>query len=294
MISPVIAAILFAAGIAILIAFFAPTTRNSMLKIDQRRQSLIERVQRSLKLAGMPDYTPIFAIVSMLGVTLVVAMILLVLVGSFWIIILAPILVLISWNIFIRLRQKAFLTRATDELIPFFNRIATGVQADRPVPQAYVEAVRESNLLREMLDDSAAKITAGATFTDALLETIDTVPLRMWALFVRQLELHDQMGGNLGKALEETISQINEMLQLQAEARADYAAQARQQQIIFIIPLLGLLAFAFLVPGGRELMTPLVTTIPGIIISVLGLSVMYAGYWFSGKQLKSIEEKLAF
>ena len=294
MISPVIAAILFAAGIAILIAFFAPTTRNSMLKIDQRRQSLIERVQRSLKLAGMPDYTPIFAIVSMLGVTLVVAMILLVLVGSFWIIILAPILVLISWNIFIRLRQKAFLTRATDELIPFFNRIATGVQAGRPVPQAYVEAVRESNLLREMLDDSAAKITAGATFTDALLETIDTVPLRMWALFVRQLELHDQMGGNLGKALEETISQINEMLQLQAEARADYAAQARQQQIIFIIPLLGLLAFAFLVPGGRELMTPLVTTIPGIIISVLGLSVMYAGYWFSGKQLKSIEEKLAF
>ena len=294
MISPVIAAILFAAGIAILIAFFAPTTRNSMLKIDQRRQSLIERVQRSLKLAGMPDYTPIFAIVSMLGVTLVVAMILLVLVGSFWIIILAPILVLISWNIFIRLRQKAFLTRATDELIPFFNRIATGVQAGRPVPQAYVEAVRESNLLREMLDDSAAKITAGATFTDALLETIDTVPLRMWALFVRQLELHDQMGGNLGKALEETISQINEMLQLQAEARADYAAQARQQQIIFIIPLLGLLAFAFLVPGGRELMTPLVTTIPGIIISILGLSVMYAGYWFSGKQLKSIEEKLAF
>jgi Flp pilus assembly protein TadB len=294
MISPVIAAILFASGIAILIAFFAPTTRNSMLKIDQRRQSLIERVQRSLKLAGMPDYTPIFAIVSMLGVTLVVAMILLVLVGSFWIIILAPILVLISWNIFIRLRQKAFLTRATDELIPFFNRIATGVQAGRPVPQAYVEAVRESNLLREMLDDSAAKITAGATFTDALLETIDTVPLRMWALFVRQLELHDQMGGNLGKALEETISQINEMLQLQAEARADYAAQARQQQIIFIIPLLGLLAFAFLVPGGRELMTPLVTTIPGIIISVLGLSVMYAGYWFSGKQLKSIEEKLAF
>ena len=221
-------------------------------------------------------------------------MILLVLVGSFWIIILAPILVLISWNIFIRLRQKAFLTRATDELIPFFNRIATGVQAGRPVPQAYVEAVRESNLLREMLDDSAAKITAGATFTDALLETIDTVPLRMWALFVRQLELHDQMGGNLGKALEETISQINEMLQLQAEARADYAAQARQQQIIFIIPLLGLLAFAFLVPGGRELMTPLVTTIPGIIISILGLSVMYAGYWFSGKQLKSIEEKLAF
>ena len=294
MISPVIAAILFAAGIAILIAFFAPTTRNSMLKIDQRRQSLIERVQRSLKLAGMPDYTPIFAIVSMLGVTLVVAMILLVLVGSFWIIILAPILVLISWNIFIRLRQKAFLTRATDELIPFFNRIATGVQAGLPVPQAYVEAVRESNLLREMLDDSAAKITAGATFTDALLETIDTVPLRMWALFVRQLELHDQMGGNLGKALEETISQINEMLQLQAEARADYAAQARQQQIIFIIPLLGLLAFAFLVPGGRELMTPLVTTIPGIIISILGLSVMYAGYWFSGKQLKSIEEKLAF
>ena len=294
MISPVIAAILFAAGIAILIAFFAPTTRNSMLKIDQRRQSLIERVQRSLKLAGMPDYTPIFAIVSMLGVTLVVAMILLVLVGSFWIIILAPILVLISWNIFIRLRQKAFLTRATDELIPFFNRIATGVQAGRPVPQAYVEAVRESNLLREMLDDSAAKITAGTTFTDALLETIDTVPLRMWALFVRQLELHDQMGGNLGKALEETISQINEMLQLQAEARADYAAQARQQQIIFIIPLLGLLAFAFLVPGGRELMTPLVTTIPGIIISILGLSVMYAGYWFSGKQLKSIEEKLAF
>lgn len=294
MVSPIVAAVLFALGIAILIAYFAPTTTSSMLRIDQRRQSLVERMRRALQLAGFPDYTPIAAIIALVATTVFIAMVLFMLFKSIFVIVAAPIIVLVSWQIFIRQRQKAFLTRATDELIPFFNRIATGVQSGRPVPQAYIEAVQESRLLREMLDDSAAQITAGVPFVEALVGTIDEVPLRMWALFVRQLELHDQMGGNLGKALEETLTQINEMLQLQSEARADYAAQMRQQQIIFIIPLLGIAAFALLVPGGREIILPLFTQPIGWFVLAIGGGVMYGGYWFGTKQLKSIEEKLAF
>lgn len=294
MVSPIVAAILFAIGMAILIAFFAPTTTASMLRISDRRSSIIEKMRRSLQLAGMPDYTPVFAIISLLAVTFLTAVIIVMLTNTWFLAALAPIFVFISWQLFVRSRQKAFLTRATDELVPFFNRIATGVQAGRPVPQAYVDSVYESNLLRKLLDDSAAQITAGVPFVEALLSTIDDVPLRMWALFVRQLELHDEMGGNLAQALEETLTQINEMLQLQAEARADYAAQARQQQIIAVIPIAGIVLFAVAIPGGRELILPLVTTVPGLIITAIGCSIMYGGYWFSSKQLKSIEDKLAF
>jgi Flp pilus assembly protein TadB len=193
--------------------------------------------------------------------------------------------------IYVRERRKRFLERASDELVPFLNRIATAVVSGQPAQQAYLDAVEESTWLRDVLEDSAAKISSGERFSHALLETLPLLPLRMWSVFVRQLELYEEVGGDVGRAIEKSVSQVNSMLQLQAEARADYTVQSWQQRIIILIVLGATLIWGLIDPSrvSRVISSPV-----GIGGIVIGLLIIVFGIWFLQKQLKDLERKLSF
>jgi Flp pilus assembly protein TadB len=291
--SSILAAFIFALGVALVFFWFAPGPISEVFSRPIREKNLQERLQRNLRLAGVFDQAPTVIIFALLGAILAVAIVVGVVLSNFLLgIIIAVIAVPGAAHYMLMSRQRGYMNRAADDLAPFLNRIATATKSGKPVQSAYIEAVEEANELRRVLADSAAKMTAGMRFRDAIVETIPLLPFRMWSVFVRQLEAHDEGGGDISSAIEETVRQTNEVLMLHAEARSSYAAQARQQKLIVIVALGGVAFFAFV--NGLALLSVLWTTAVGWVALALAAAVMGGGLWFSRKQLSDIEKKQAF
>jgi len=293
--TPLTAVVAFCAGFLILYLFAIPGPHRIDLTGPGAPMDIRERLQRAMHSAGMFDQAPSIILVGLSVVTVLAGLLLARTLGNIFIgFILAAIFVSVGTYLYLINRQRNFMGRASDELVPFLNKMATSVGAGMPAQQAYLQAVEDSVVLRELLEDSAAKISTGERFSTALIETLPILPLRMWAVFVRQLELYEEVGGDVTGAIQSTVTQVNQMLQLQAEARADYAIQSKQQKLIIGILLGGLGAFIFVVPNGKEMTKSLVTDPVGIIGLVLGLGVIAFGLWFLNKQLRDVEKKLAF
>jgi Flp pilus assembly protein TadB len=291
--SGVLAAFLFALGVALMLFYFAPgPLTDAFASYPERRRSMQENLSRSLRLAGLFSQTPTVVIVALTAVIITTGLVITVVLGSFFGFLIALVLVPAVAHYMLMVRQRDYMNRAADELGPFLNRIATTTKAGRPVQSAYVEAVEESSELKRVLAESAAQMTAGRRFRDALIDTIPLLPFRMWSIFVRQLEAHDEGGGDITSAIEETVTQTNEVLMLHAEARATYAAQARQQKLIAVIAIGGV-AF-FILTNGVQTMQVLWTTVAGYFVLALAFAIMGFGFWFSRKQLTDIEKKQAF
>lgn len=292
--SPYIASFLIFSGLLIIYLLALPGGQRIDFSDPDAPLSLNDRFANSLRKAGIFDKAPSIYILAVLAATVALALFLIIYFKNPLAALPAPLIVFAGLQYYLNIKQRRFLDRAYDELIPFLNKIATSVAAGKPIQQAYIDSVDEANALNEILSDSAAKIAAGAPFAETLVETIPLLPLRMWAVFVRQLELYSETGGDFSGSLQSTIKQVNEMIQLQAEARADYSAQARQQQIIFLVPAAMIVIWTFFLPGGAKTMSLLITTVPGLIALFSGLTILGFGFWFLNKQLKEIQSRLAF
>jgi len=287
--------LLLCLALAILALFVLPgRQRIRLISESGERTPLAQRVQRSLQLAGMFDATPSLFVLSIVVIAVILGVIIALATSNPLTALFGPPIVIFGTQMMIYRRQRRFLNRAIDELIPFLNRVLTAVKSGRPMQEAYLDAVAEAKVLREILGESAAKIAAGAPFAETLVETLPDLPLRMWATFVRQVELYEQVGGDVATGIERTVSQINQMLQLQREARADVAMQARQQHLIVVMLAAGLFATVFVVEGGTDRIALLFNNLAGIIGGLFGLSVMIGGVWFLNRQIRDIERKLSF
>lgn len=292
--TPFIAATLIFVGLLVIYLLAIPGSQRIEFGDPAEPTPLGERLQNTLRSAGIFDQAPSLYILAALAATAALAVFLVIYFGNVLAAIPAPFIVFAGIYIYIFNKQRRFLDRAYDEMVPFLNKIATSAAAGKPVQQAYLDAVESSGILKEILSDSAAKIASGAPIGDTLVETIPILPIRMWAVFVRQIELYSETGGDFSGSINKTIKQINEMLQLQAEARADYSAQLRQQQIIFAVPVAMIIIWTFFLPGGASTMKLLVTTGSGLLALFAGLVVLGFGFWFLNKQLRQIQERLAF
>jgi Flp pilus assembly protein TadB len=291
--NPVVISVLLTLGLAILLLFTIPGKQNIGSSVKNKGAGLRERIKKSLHSAGLFDQAPSIIAIALVAIISITALIFFKFVG--WPgIILAIVAVLFSAQMYLIHRQKAFMSRAHDEMVPFLNRIATSVGSGVPAPKAYMQAVEEANVLKEVLEESAAKIATGEKFTNALLETLPLLPLRMWAVFVRQIELYEEVGGDAETTIQATVNQVNQMLQLQAEARADFAAIVFQQRIIILIVVLGLVGLFLVLPNGSEMLMVLLTTPIGIFGLVIGISVILLGLWVVSRSLRDIERKMSF
>lgn len=292
--NPLVASVLLVVGAAILFFFVMPGEQRIDLTGPGAPLDLRERMARALRAAGIFDQAPSLILIFLGCVTALVAILLTIALGFPWGLILAPVFVFTCTHLYLMHRQRQWIGRAHDELIPFFNRMATSIGGNMPAARAYTQAVMESTVLREVLEPSAAKLASGASFAPTLVETLPVLPLRMWSVFVRQIELYEEVGGDLGETIQSTVRQVNKMLQLQAEARADYAIQAKQQQLIILILISGFVGMVFFVPNGKEMFATLLTSLPGLVGLCTGLAVIAFGLWFLNKQLRDVERKLNF
>jgi Flp pilus assembly protein TadB len=292
MTSPLLIAIVFSLGLAILAFLALPGRQRIRFSEPGSRLNLRERLVNGLREAGIFDQSPSIFLLIGIGLSVVISALLWFLLGNLAYIVFGPLLVYVGFRVFINSRQRRFQTQTYEELIPFLNRISTAVRAGLPIQSAYLQAVEDSQALKPVLSDSAAKISAGAEFIPSLVETIPLLPLRMWATFVRQLELHQEVGGDLAKALQTTTDQLGKMQRLQAETRADFSMQQKQQRLIMGIVGFGIFAMFFLLPGGGERFAATFSSPLGIGMNIFGIGVMVAGVVFLNKQLKDIDRKL--
>jgi Flp pilus assembly protein TadB len=292
--SPLFASVLFALGVGALVLALFPQQAASVFSTLDPKRGMRARFQERLRAARIFDQTPTLVILALAIVSLIGGLIIAVLISSWVGILLGPPLVIVAVNIYLMRRQRDHLLRASNELVPFLNRISTAVKAGRPPETAYLEAVAEADTLKGVLEDSAAKISAGANFAESLVATLDDLPLRMWAVFVRQLELYYQLGGDVTTAIDTTVIQVNSMLQLQAEARADYAIQAKQQKLIVGIVVGFFGGYVLLVPGASAQVGAMFQSVGGIIAFSIAIGVMGFGLWFRAKQLQAVEKRMAF
>jgi Flp pilus assembly protein TadB len=289
--NPIIIAVFFAIGLGLLV-FLALPGRQRISFGDPQGPSYRQRIQSSLRQAGLFDYSPSIFFVALAGITTVIAAIIVILLGKIYFALLAPLVVFIGWHFFLSSRRQRFRERSYQELIPFLNRISTAVQGGLPIQSAYLQAVEDSVALKPALADSAAKISSGAEFIPSLVETIPMLPIRMWAIFVRQMELNEQVGGDLRRGLQTTIDQLAKMQRLQAEAQADFSIQKKQQQVIVLIVALGIFSLLFLLPGASERLETTIGSPVGIVMMIIGVAVMIIGIVFLNKQIEDIDRKL--
>lgn len=289
--SPIAITLIATAGLAVLVLLALPGKQRLRLAPSKTGPGPFSRIKAALVEAGIMEETPALGLLLFFLGAVLAGIFFVLLFSSLTAFFIGPLLVFLGVYTYVRRRQRNFLSQAADELVPFLNRISTSVTAGKPAQQAYLDAVEESKWLRPILEDSAAQITAGRRFSHALLETLPLLPLRMWAVFVRQLELYEEVGGDVAASIERSVSQVNTMLQLQAEARADYAIQDRQQKIILLI-IAGGMGYWVLSNPSRFL--AMISSTPGLVGMILGLLIMGFGMWFLNKQLRDVERKLAF
>ena len=291
--NPIVIGILFAVGIAIVSFMALPGKQRLVTFSGGSGLNLKEKLRTALRDAGIFEQSPSIVAMMCSGAAAIISAAAVFYFGPLYYLAAGPVVVAIAFQLYLSGKQRRFMNAAYEELVPFLNRISTAVTAGLPPQRAYLQAVEDSVALRPILSDSAAKMASGGEFVPCLLETIPLFQLRMWATFVRQMELHEQVGGDVARALQTTTNQLTKIQRLQAETRADFSMQEKQQRLIMLIVGFGIFSMFFVLPGGSERLTMTFSSSTGILMSIFGLITMAGGVMYLRKQLKDVEKKLS-
>ncbi len=268
--------------------FLSPFSSNR----DEMKASVSDRFKRKLRLAGYHYNSPSLFILGIALFSAVIGLLAAAALHTILVLPLGPIIVIAGTFWHLNSRERNAINRASNEIIPFLRNIEAAVRAQMAPPLAYRRAVEKTSTLRRYLEPSIAEMISGVSFSQALKGTTERLPLRTWSIFVRQMELHERAGGPLADALAETVRHLDMIIQLQSDARAQYAAQQMQMRIITLISFGGTAIFGLVIDP--SVTAVLFTTLYGFIALFVGLTVMGGGLWFGRKQLHDISRKLNF
>lgn len=290
--TPFWAAFLFAIGALLIflgIVGRGPADRDAFAPARARRDSLYLRLERRLRLAGMRETAPGFFVACLAATAAVAYGAVFFWTGSFRAGLIFIPLVAVGFFVYLEVRQRSYVRRTTQEMVPFLRKIEANVSAGRSAERSFEDAVNETRLIRQALAQSVLELRLNRPFVDVLRESVRMLPLRSWQQFVNQMELHQQAGGNLAAIISDSVAQINTLLQLQAELRADYSRFSKQQYILLVISIA---VFPLLAAAG--LLPQLVDTLFGLVALVCGVLLMIAGFAYARLQLKDIDRRLDF
>lgn len=269
-------------GIVFIGFIFIPLPHTPFRVSADGARSITERFRRALYGAGLFDTTPTYLLAGIVLASITLAVIFIILFGSILGAIFGPIIAFGGSWLWLRVRERRFMSRVLDEMPPFLNRVATSVRAGMPVRDAYIKAVEESGELKKVLGDSASKLVAGGRLSDVLDETIVLLPgLRLWSEFVGQIQQHEQAGGDLAKSLDLCVRLSNKILTLQAKVRAQAAQEQMQQMIITAIAVMGVGALLLADPENNKV---IFTTFFGVLGMFGAIALIAFGTWLSRKQ----------
>jgi Flp pilus assembly protein TadB len=292
--SAVLLSIVFAAGVALCLLGFAPEYYRSPFRPLMRSDAgPLAGFKRRLTAAGMFDEAPTFIIVIALLGSAVLGLVFAIFLGNSISFILGPTLVGLVGYVYLNRRMKHLIHVTADALVPFIRRVEGSVRVGTPWPAAYREAVQEAPVaLRRMLQESLADMATGMPPIEAIAKTEERIPLRTWEIFVRQLEIHDEAGGDLSKGLSATVRHIDTMASLQRQGRAHYSTFASQQKIAFVLG--GLFIVFMATKMAPDLVHRALTSVVGWIFIIAGCVLVGAGIGLMRNTLNAIEKRINF
>lgn len=188
---------------------------------------------------------------------------------------------------FLVVRERSYMKRTALELVPFLRKVEAQTLANRLPQAALAEAIQEANLIRQALEPTLIELQLQRPFLEVMRESVDLLPLRSWATFVRQLEIQAETGGNITEVITDAVAMINQRLQLQARARAEYAGVAKQQYILIGIAIL---SFPGLATAG--LLGQLTGSLTGWLAIAAAVAAMAIGILYGQRALHEIEKRL--
>jgi Flp pilus assembly protein TadB len=284
----------FALGVALSILAMAEVPLKDPFATYLRGEdSLPERFRNELRRAGIFDEAPSLVLLALATASLALGSVLALIAGSAFMLAVGPILVAVGAYAFLERRRRTMTVQTADALVPLMRRIEAAVRAGTTVQAAYRLAVSEASPpLKAALADSLVAISAGKPFLEALQETKERVPFRMWELFVSQIEIHDQVGGNLARGISASVKHIDDMLSLQRQGRAEYASFASQRRIAFLFGGAAILFFATKLQP--ELVREMWTSPIGWVFIGVALVLILIGLFVQSRTLRSIDERIHF
>lgn len=279
----------FGATLLLLGSLRGPAAVSPLQRAAARRQSMLERLQLRLRRAGMPDTNASLFALAVAGGMLVSFLVLAVLTKTWYAGVIVQPPLLFAVFAYLSARERSFVRRASEEMVPFLRKVESSVRAGRNAQTAFADALAETKLLSQALERTLIQLQLNRPFVDVLTESVELLPLRNWQSFVRYVEIHARAGGDLGNILSDAVEQINDQIMLQAEMRSLYGPIAKQQWILLGIAV-GAAPFMHFVMNG--MIDPLFQSLGGMIALAVAIGLMFLG-WFVGRiNVKAIERRI--
>lgn len=280
-------AIFVVSGLILLLGLLRNPEPEPYSMRQQRREGLYRRLQIRLRKAGMTRTTPAFFTTVVVLACAFGWVLLFVLSDSAVVGLVAiPVVVFGAYALLIA-RQRSYMKRAALELVPFLRKVEAQTLANQLPQKAMEQAIEESNLIRVALAPCLIELRLQRPFLEVMRESIELLPLRTWATFVRQLEIQAETGGNITEVIADTVEMINGRLQLQARARAEYAGVAKQQWILVGVAVLTFPGLAF-----AGLLGQLTGSFGGWVAMGAAAGLMLFGILYGQRALQEIEKRL--
>lgn len=279
--------VVFLVGGLLLLLGLLRNPEREAFTVPARREGVYKRLQVQLRKAGMSRTTPAFFVSAVAAACAFSWVILFIWTGSAVVALAAIPLVFFGAYALLVLRERSYMKRAAVELVPFLRKIEAQTLANKLPQAAVAEAIEESPLIGDALRPMLVELKLQRPFLEVLRESVELLPLRSWATFVRQLEIQAETGGNVNEVISDTVRTINQRLQLQARARAEYAGVAKQQYILIGIAALTFPALAF-----AGLLGQLTGSVDGWIAIAASIGLMVAGILYGQRALREIERRV--
>jgi len=255
-----------------------------------RRDRTYSGLARKMRRAGFREIGPgaLMLIVGLIAAFLVV-LVLLFFRSNIWLLVPAVIAPPILLNLYLSGKERSYLRRCLNEMVPFMRKIEAQVRAGQNVQVAFANAVAETPLYADILSEQMRSLQLNRPFIEVLHDTLPALPLRAWYQLIQQIEMYSTVGGQLEEILADSASQLNTLLRLQAEIRADYSRIERQQYALLVIAVISVLGL-----WSAGMMASLMSSTIGWVIIGAALAVMAGGVLFGRRQVKDIERRLDF
>lgn len=255
-----------------------------------RRDKTYSGLSRKMRRAGFREIGPgALMLIMGLSAAFLVVLVLLFFRSTPWLVVPAVLAPPVFMNLYLSGKERSYLRRCLNEMVPFMRKIEAQVRAGQNVQVAFANAVTETPLYADVLSEPMQGLQLNRPFIEVLHETLEPLPLRAWYQLIQQIEMYSTVGGQLEDILSDSANQLNTLLRLQAEIRADYSRIERQQYALIVIAAIAVLGL--FVSG---LMTALLSSAIGWIFIGAAAACMAGGVLFGRRQVKDIERRLEF
>ena len=196
--------------------------------------------------------------------------------GTVWALVCYPI-IFREYRRYIRHKDKVLLEKEFSE---YMNRISGALQAGYSLENAFVQGLREDNLLygeKSMLKESLGELEGRLKRQETLEQILTDFSARSnsedIANFVEIFVYAKRSGGNFIEILGTTVTRISDKLEILEEIHTEIANKVMEQKIMCGMPIFILLFLRF---SSGEMMQPLYGNVVGIIIMTAALMIYLA------------------